>query len=85
MKIVLSFLAIICLTFLISSCANNEKVHENLYRGMYEGAKQVQKMNNPDEKPPQDIDTPSYDQYKRERQEILKDHDQDQPNRDDQL
>ena len=47
---------------------------EGYYRGMYEGANQSQEMKRENPFPPNE-NPPTYDQYERERQEMLKDHD----------
>ena len=79
MKLSLSF-SVIILFFMICicSCSNNEKVRDGFFRGMYEGCNQVQEMRHADQPPPPGKETPTYDQYERERQEIIKDHESDE-------
>lgn len=57
----------------ICSCAKNEQTTDNILRGMYESSQQVQEMKYGDELPQPDKEAPTYDQYKRERQEIITD------------
>lgn len=64
----------IFLIWSICSCAENEKSHNNFFRGIYESSQQVQEMKRADELPQPDKEAPSYDRYKRERQEIITDH-----------
>ncbi len=79
MKLSLSF-SVIILFFMICicSCSNNEKVRDGFFRGMYEGSNQVQEMKHADQPSPPGKETPTYDQYKQERQEIITDHESDE-------
>ena len=79
MKSILRSSIIICFIVCICSCVKNEKAHEGFFRGMYEGSNQIQKMKNADEPPFPGKEPPTYDQYKRERQEMLTDHESNQP------
>jgi hypothetical protein len=77
LKTILKLFAIVFFMTFIYSCASKDKIKDGFHRGMYEGANQSQEMKrgNPlpsSEKPP------TYDQYERERQEMLTDHDRDQ-------
>lgn len=78
MKLTLKFLLVIVFTTCIWSCSKNEKVRDGFFRGMYEGGNKVQEMKHSDEPPQLDKEPPSYDQYKRERQKILTDHESNQ-------
>jgi hypothetical protein len=57
----------------IFSCAKSNSVCDGFRRGMYEGLNQVHEMEHTDETPQQGEETPAYDQYQRERQEIVTD------------
>lgn len=79
MKLTLYLFGII-IFFMISicSCSNNKKVRDGFFRGMYEGSNQVQEMKHADELPQLDEEPPTYDQYQRERQEIITDRESDE-------
>ena len=65
---------LICFIFLGSgniSCSHDSNTRENFYRGMYEGAYQLEGLKGEESNHPPDQEKPSYDQYKKERQEIL--------------
>lgn len=62
----------------ISSCSNNEKLRDGFFRGMYEGSNHAQKMKHADQPLPPDEKPLTYDQYKRERQEIISNHKSDE-------
>lgn len=64
----------------ICSCSKNEKTTDNIFRGIYESSQQVQEMKYADELPQPDKEAPTYDQYKRERQEIITDHESENYN-----
>lgn len=49
-------------------------MYENICRGMYSGANQMQEMKNQEPVPPPGEEHLNYEQYKKERQELLKDH-----------
>jgi hypothetical protein len=63
----------------ICSCSENGKVRDGFFRGIYESSRQIQEMKHPDEPPQPGRETPTYDQYNQERQEILTDHESNQP------
>lgn len=65
--IIIFFMCSIC------SCSKNEQASDTFFRGMYESSQQVQEMKYGDELPQPDKEVPTYDQYKRERQEIIGD------------
>ena len=65
--------------FCICSCSNNKKVRDGFFRGMYEGSNQFQEMKHADELPQPREEPPTYDQYQRERQEIIIDRKSDEP------
>ncbi|MBU3949166.1 MAG: hypothetical protein KJ882_07055 [Proteobacteria bacterium] len=72
MKLIFRF-SVIIIFFMICfcSCSKNEKARDGFFRGMYEGSKQVQEIKHADETQRPGKEPPTYDQYKRERQEIL--------------
>ena len=74
MKTTLKFSIIICFTICIFSCAEKEKAREDFYRGIYEGSNRTQEMQSDEVAPLPDKKPPTYEKYKRERQEILTNH-----------
>lgn len=63
----------------IISCSKSDKATENFRRGMYEGANKIQELNSESPTIPQGQEPPTYDQYERERQEVLSGDKSDQP------
>jgi hypothetical protein len=57
----------------VSGCASRDKMYEGICQGIYDGSNQIQEMKNPESIPPQAEEPITYEQYKRERQEMLKD------------
>jgi len=74
LKTSLKFSIIICFIVCIFACSENAKVHEGIFRGIYEGSNQVQEMKGDDPVPSPREEPPTYEQYERERQEMLTDH-----------
>ena len=72
LNILLRILIVMCFMFCLSSCAKSGKVYDGFLRGMYEGANQTQEMQRKDLIPPPGKEPPTYDQYEKERQEMLK-------------
>jgi uncharacterized lipoprotein len=58
----------------LSACANKSKIYDDACHGIYEGSKQIQEMKNPEvvRQRQQGEEPPTYEQYKNERQEMLK-------------
>lgn len=73
MKPILKLLVVIVFIIGSGGCAKNEKIREGIYRGMYDGMNQSREMEHVDEDRQPGSETPSYDQYKREREEALSD------------
>jgi len=72
MMTILKLSVIICLIICSFSCGNKEKIRDNIFRGIYEGANREQEIKRsrdpslaPEESPP------TYDQYKKDRQKML--------------
>lgn len=78
MKLPLRFVAVIFLIGCSCACSKNEKARDGFLRGIYEGSNQVQEMRHAGEPPQPGNETQAYDQYKRERQEILTDQESPQ-------
>jgi hypothetical protein len=57
----------------LSACANKGRIYGGLCHGIYDAASQVQKMKNPEIVPPLRKEPLSYEQYREERQERLRD------------
>ncbi len=74
MKTVLKILIFACFVLCLCSCAEKDKAYDGFLRGMYEGANHTQEMQREDPIPPAGEKTPTYDQYARDRQEIIKDN-----------
>jgi len=68
LKTALKFLITLILVSWLSSCANKDKIYE----GLYDGFNQLQDMNNTEEARRSEKEHPTYQQYKKERQEIFK-------------
>ena len=79
MKLKFSFSAIMLFVLLsFCACSDSKAVRDGFFRGMYEGANQAQQMEHPEEpSTPEKEPLPTYDQYKRERQEIVTDQEKD--------
>lgn len=79
MTIIVRFSIGIILLGWVSACTDNDRIYENIYQGVYESSNQVQEMKNTDPLPSQEKKPPTYEQYKRERNEILKDEEISHP------
>lgn len=77
MKRLFIFPITICLICFFFSCTENEMVREGVYRGVYEGANQLQETKRVNGTAPLGKEFPTYDQYKMERQEFLKTNEKD--------
>jgi len=66
-------IAFFCIT-LFSSCAKKDGIYKGIKRGMYDGANQSQEMKRDDPLPPVGKESPSYDQYEKDRQDMTKDN-----------
>ena len=75
MKRILKISILCCLMGLLFSCGKSGNVYKGIKHGLYEGGIQTQEMKNDDPTPEPGEEAPSYDQYERERQEIIKDKD----------
>jgi hypothetical protein len=73
LKRILEVLMIFCFIAFLSSCGKSESVYKGVARGIYEGANQTQEMKRDDPTPEPGNEHPSYDQYERERQEMIND------------
>jgi hypothetical protein len=51
---------------------DKSKMHDNFWGGMFYGASQMQETKNEEPVPPPGEERPTYEQYKKERQELLK-------------
>ncbi|MDH3346472.1 MAG: hypothetical protein OEM02_00030 [Desulfobulbaceae bacterium] len=60
-------LSLLLLVLLCGCCGK-----ENLYKGVFNSSNKVQEMKSMDDLPPPDKEAPDYEQYRRERDEILK-------------
>ena len=61
------FLTFLLLVLLCGCCGK-----ENLYKGVFDSSNKVQEMKSMDDLPPPEKEAPDYEQYRRERDEILK-------------
>jgi hypothetical protein len=73
LKRILKIFTICCFIAFLSSCGKSEKVYKGVVQGMYEGANQTQEIKKDDPTPEPGKEPPSYDQYERDRQEMIKD------------
>jgi len=72
LKTIWRFLILFLLMGGFSACADKNKILEGVYQGMYDGSGQMQEMKNPEPVPPPGKESPTYEQYKKEREEMLK-------------
>ena len=61
----------ICLTILLLVLLCGCCGKENLYKGVFNSSNKVQEMKSMDDLPPPEKEAPNYEQYRRERDEIL--------------
>jgi hypothetical protein len=73
LKIILRIMISLCFIVCLCSCGKSEKVYKGVARGMYEGANLAQEMKRDDPTPEPGKESPSYDQYEQDRQEMIKD------------
>jgi len=73
LKTALRFLIPFLLMVWFSACADKDKVLEGVYQGMYDGSGQMQEMKNSEPVPSPGKEYPTYEQYKKEREEMLRD------------
>ena len=73
MKTILKLSIIIYFIICFFSCANKEKLRDNIFRGIYEESNRIQEMERENSPPLPEEEPLTYEQYKRERQEMLKD------------
>ena len=74
MKIMSKFLIGVLFTGLLSSCADKKHtMYDNMCSGVYNGAYQMQDMRNREPVLPAGEERPTYEQYKKEREAMLKD------------
>jgi hypothetical protein len=57
----------------LSSCAKNGRVYNGIAQGIYEGTYQTQEMTKDEPTIAPGNEHPSYDQYRREKKEMMKD------------
>lgn len=79
MKLSLRYLVVMLCIACICSCSNKEMVRGAFFQGIYESANLIQEMEYADKPPQPGGEVPAYGQYKLERQEMLTDHESDQP------
>lgn len=76
MKKRLTLFVLCCTALFLFSCGSKQEIVEGVKQGMYEGMNQTQQMKQEDYPTPESgRQPPTYEQYKRERQEIIKDTD----------
>jgi len=63
-----------------SACADKDKIREGIYRGVYEGSLQTQERKDTETLPSQKKEPLTYEQYKKERDEMIKDQTSDPGN-----
>ena len=78
MKTLLHLIIIIVFAVFLNSCAKNDKIQDGIIRGIYKGANQAQEMKSDDPLSSPNKETPTYEQYERERKEILTDQENNQ-------
>jgi len=71
MRLMSTLYMLVCLT----ACADKNRVYEGVYRGIYDGATQMQELNHPDPSPPSRKEPLTYDQYQRAREQLLEERD----------
>ena len=71
LKILLRCFIALLFLVLLSACGKNGKIYEGVSQGMYNASNQVQQMKNLNTSPSQENEPLTYEQYKRERQEML--------------
>ena len=74
MKEIVRLLLVVLLLCWLPACANKDKIYQGVCRGMYNQLNKQSEMNDPDPIPPPGSETPTYDQYERERKEMLQDY-----------
>jgi hypothetical protein len=79
LKTVLMLLTALLLMVCLSACANNNTILKGICQGIYNSSNQVSEMKEPKDKLQTEKEPISYDQYIRERQEMLKDQENSQP------
>lgn len=65
-----AFLVFLVISWL-PACAKKDKVFQGACQGVYGTSQQMHEMNHPDPQISPDREHPSYDQYEREREEML--------------
>jgi hypothetical protein len=71
LKSLIKCLALMLIIAGIGSCSNKENIRDEFFQGIYDVINQQQEMKHPDQFPPSGKEAPTYDQYMRERKEIL--------------
>jgi hypothetical protein len=66
---------IMALTWLLG-CASKEGIYEGICHGLYDASILAQQNKDPESVPPPGKEPPTYEQYKREREETMKDRDE---------
>ena len=74
MKAIVRLFFVVLLGSWLPACANKDKTYRGVCQGMYDGLNQQREMKDPESIPPPGSKTPSYEQYEREREEMLRDH-----------
>lgn len=74
MKAIVRLFFVVLLVSWLPACANKGKIYRGVCQGMYDGLSQQREMKDPEPIPPPGSETPTYDQYEREREEMLKDY-----------
>jgi hypothetical protein len=70
-KIISRALLILLVISWLPACAKKEKVIKGTCQGVYDMSHAMHEMEHPDGPVPLDREHPSYDQYEREREEML--------------
>ena len=78
LKAVLMLLTALLLMVFLSACANSNTILKGICQGIYNSSNQVAEMKEPEDKLQTEKEPISYDQYIRERQEMLKDQENSQ-------
>jgi hypothetical protein len=69
MKTIPKLMVVLFLAGFLFACSNKEKIYDNICHGMYDGLQQQQDLKNTESVPPPWKEQPTYEQYKREREE----------------
>jgi hypothetical protein len=71
-KTILRILVSIMALAWLLACAGKEDIYDGICHGLYDASVQAQQNKDPESVPPPGKEPPSYEQYKRERDAMLK-------------